>query len=630
MISINALSNDIFPVGTCLLGGTAGLERLVTNTARFRARTPAFHSLRGGEIALVPFPLLALTGETGALVRLVTQLSGAGISGIVVFDLDLEHPLVDEASRESDLRSLPLFLVPKTTNIDSLDLDINRYLAELRERLIRSGQALQQRFTSLALSGQGLRAIVAELSDVTRFPVAWEDEQLYCTEWALPETGWPRDLEKHAPDIPALLRPTRLMLRRWMVENRRGSEPSGVFRMPLVEDGHPNACRWHRLVAPVGSGTDPGGFLSVIVPDSGNEMHPSTTQTNLSGSASPSRLDISQETRSSRRGFDRDPDHRVALEAASVATSMEVIRRRTIDASRGATIAGLALDWIGGQLVDDATLASRAGPLGMSLHPPYIVAVVESSTPVATGDLNEIARALSGEGPRRASTRVPLNQRAPLIWAPVGSGRVAVIVGNLDENVSLRTTIASLNALFNVSQNVSDGFDPTPSDQRSTPGDGTKDRIRVGLGRPVVRVDEVIRSYREAQRACDAVTRFGGRAIAASFQDIGIYRLLATVDPAELDAYCTDHVGALRDHDARTNGDLCQTLEVYLRCGGRPQEAASLLHTHRNTVLYRIERIEEILGINVRDPETQLILSIALRSLSMISDSIARANNESR
>ena len=153
MISINALSNDIFPVGTCLLGGTAGLERLVTNTARFRARTPAFHSLRAGEFALVPFPLLAVTGETGALVRLVTQLSGAGISGIVVFDLDLEHPLVEEASRESDLRSLPLFLVPKSTNIDALDLDINRYLAELRERLIRSGQALQQRFTSLALSG---------------------------------------------------------------------------------------------------------------------------------------------------------------------------------------------------------------------------------------------------------------------------------------------------------------------------------------------------------------------------------------------------------------------------------------------------------------------------------------------
>ena len=40
-------------------------------------------------------------------------------------------------------------------------------------------------------------------------------------------------------------------------------------------------------------------------------------------------------------------------------------------------------------------------------------------------------------------------------------------------------------------------------------------------------------------------------------------------------------------------------------------------HVHRNTLLYRIQRIQEITNLNLDDGETRLMLHLALKSLAM-------------
>ena len=42
-------------------------------------------------------------------------------------------------------------------------------------------------------------------------------------------------------------------------------------------------------------------------------------------------------------------------------------------------------------------------------------------------------------------------------------------------------------------------------------------------------------------------------------------------------------------------------------------EAADLLHLHRNTVLYRLSRIEDLLGVDLRNAEVRLGLHLALK-----------------
>jgi PucR family transcriptional regulator, purine catabolism regulatory protein len=114
----------------------------------------------------------------------------------------------------------------------------------------------------------------------------------------------------------------------------------------------------------------------------------------------------------------------------------------------------------------------------------------------------------------------------------------------------------------------------------------------------------------------------------AYFGALGVHRLLAAVSPPEeLAAFFEDVLGPLAMHDSRANGPLLQTLDAYLATGGSVQETAERLHTHRNTVLYRLERIHAILGIDPRRAEEQLTLQLALRAADMMPAAVSAAGS---
>lgn len=63
---------------------------------------------------------------------------------------------------------------------------------------------------------------------------------------------------------------------------------------------------------------------------------------------------------------------------------------------------------------------------------------------------------------------------------------------------------------------------------------------------------------------------------------------------------------------------LLETLFIYLESHCQISETAKRLFVHRNTVVYRIEKCEEILGKNLKDPETSLQIRLALRIRSLL------------
>ena len=56
-----------------------------------------------------------------------------------------------------------------------------------------------------------------------------------------------------------------------------------------------------------------------------------------------------------------------------------------------------------------------------------------------------------------------------------------------------------------------------------------------------------------------------------------------------------------------------RTLDAYLSVGCSPTAAAERLHLHRNGLLYRLQRIREVLPVDLDDPERRLALHLALR-----------------
>lgn len=62
----------------------------------------------------------------------------------------------------------------------------------------------------------------------------------------------------------------------------------------------------------------------------------------------------------------------------------------------------------------------------------------------------------------------------------------------------------------------------------------------------------------------------------------------------------------------KSGDELYQTLVTYLDTGGNATQSAQLLYIHRNTMKYRIKKLEDLLDCNLRDEETRFMLRCIL------------------
>jgi len=100
--------------------------------------------------------------------------------------------------------------------------------------------------------------------------------------------------------------------------------------------------------------------------------------------------------------------------------------------------------------------------------------------------------------------------------------------------------------------------------------------------------------------------------------DLGIYRLLYPLWQSDgLVTFSGDVLGELLAYDEKRGGGLVQTLEAYLDLGGGMQEIADRLFIHRNSLIYRLRRIEELTGRILADPHDRLLLHLALKVRQM-------------
>ncbi|WP_190201241.1 PucR family transcriptional regulator, partial [Streptomyces djakartensis] len=108
-----------------------------------------------------------------------------------------------------------------------------------------------------------------------------------------------------------------------------------------------------------------------------------------------------------------------------------------------------------------------------------------------------------------------------------------------------------------------------------------------------------------ATRAALAETRLGP---VARWSSIGPFRLLTALPP---DVARDPVVDALVTPGRQ---ELARTAEVYLDCAGQAARAAAELGIHRQTLYYRLSRIEKLTGLDLDDGEDRLLLHMALKA----------------
>lgn len=102
------------------------------------------------------------------------------------------------------------------------------------------------------------------------------------------------------------------------------------------------------------------------------------------------------------------------------------------------------------------------------------------------------------------------------------------------------------------------------------------------------------------------------------YSELGIYRLLMGIDDREImTEYYSHTLKPLLDYDAVNNSDLCGTLRCYLHNNGSVKETADELFVHRNTINYKLNKIEELLNIEVSSvaARTELMMAFYLQDI---------------
>jgi purine catabolism regulator len=170
------------------------------------------------------------------------------------------------------------------------------------------------------------------------------------------------------------------------------------------------------------------------------------------------------------------------------------------------------------------------------------------------------------------------------------------------------------------------------------PGDGLERRLRavgddlfaslhdLGLGavsagasRPHSPLAALPQAALEAREALRIGRRVYGPGRLVAYGDLGLYRVLhALRDSAELRSFYEQTLGPLVEYDRRTGQNWIETLEAYFACHGNLSQTALRLQLHRNALLYRIGRIQEIGGVDLEDPESRLSLQVALKARRLL------------
>lgn len=125
-------------------------------------------------------------------------------------------------------------------------------------------------------------------------------------------------------------------------------------------------------------------------------------------------------------------------------------------------------------------------------------------------------------------------------------------------------------------------------------------------------------AYREADRIAQVSCKCHIDKRIVRHSDLGIFSLLAMI-PNQADAmgYAEGMLEELYQYDAENGTSLMDTLEKYLENGCNAKLTARQLFIHYNTMLYRLEKIQQILGMDMENADNRLQLQIALKLYNM-------------
>jgi hypothetical protein len=140
--------------------------------------------------------------------------------------------------------------------------------------------------------------------------------------------------------------------------------------------------------------------------------------------------------------------------------------------------------------------------------------------------------------------------------------------------------------------------------------DITGTRVVSAIGDPQARLADAHLSYRQARLAAKVAAVIPTVGEVVRWRDLGVFRTLAMLPGTAAESSLDPRVAALF---SAGNPELVNTLEVYLDLGCDAKAASALLHLHRATLYYRLDKVAKLTGANLRDGNDRLTLHLGFK-----------------
>ena len=135
-------------------------------------------------------------------------------------------------------------------------------------------------------------------------------------------------------------------------------------------------------------------------------------------------------------------------------------------------------------------------------------------------------------------------------------------------------------------------------------------RVGIGIGTIVDSIKDLAKSYKESQIAIEVGKVFESEKEIVSYENLGIGRLIYQLPTTLCEMFLSEVFkhGSLETLDKET----LQTIQIFFENNLNVSETSRQLFVHRNTLVYRLEKIKKLTGLDLREFDHAITFKVAL------------------
>ena len=145
--------------------------------------------------------------------------------------------------------------------------------------------------------------------------------------------------------------------------------------------------------------------------------------------------------------------------------------------------------------------------------------------------------------------------------------------------------------------------------------------VLLGIGGPTENIKDYYVSFQQALLALNVIKKRMKYISFSLYEDLGAYTVLHQLEQSTaVNLFIKSQLDPLLTYSENKNIDLYHTLYVFLQNNGNIKSTSDELYIHRSSLLYRLEKIESLLMVDLSDAEIRFNLMMAFKLHDMYDD----------